>query len=176
MVAPTSALSQALKEYFAKEDPMEDVLRLIHSLSKNVLIPLAIAVAVMGGSIQLVKKTQRYLIPPADSVRHQEAKMAYRQGLTQEALKEWKNLEAYGPAHLSIATHELYIQKNPQAALVILDAAREKFKAANDDDLRKLIKSLDGIRFDAQVMLKGNHVMVELSSVVAKEDHLGVFQ
>jgi hypothetical protein len=170
MVAHPSALSLALQEYFENEDPLEDIFRFLYSLAKHVLVPLAIALVVMGGSIQLVKKVLRYLIPPPDPSRHQKAKTAYRQGLTQEALEEWKKLEAYGPAHLSIAAHVLYIQQDDKAALLILDAARKKFK---DDDA--LIKALEGMRLDAHAMLKGNHVMVKINSSIAKEDHLGVF-
>lgn len=172
MEVPTlsSSLVATLREYFEGEDPMEDILRFAHSFARDVLVPLAVALAVTGGSIQLLRKVLRHLFPPPDPIRYQEAKAAYRLGLTKDALDEWKKMERHGPSHLSIAAHEIYIQKNPKAALLILDQAKQKFK--ND---ATLIKALEGMQLDAQAMLKGNHVMIQINSAIVKEDYLGVY-
>lgn len=172
---PPPAWLVALKEYFKDEDPEEIFLRYAHSLAKDVLLPLAVTLAVLAGSIHLLRKMVRYLFPHPDPIRHKEAKVAYRDGLIQEALSEWKLMEhRYRPAPLSLAANELYVQENPKAALLILDTAKSKFKQDEDKD-SQWMKSLEGMQLDAHAMLQGNRVMVQINASIAKGDYLGIY-
>jgi len=169
-----SPLAATLKAFFERDDLFELFTGGAIGFFRNILIPLAIALLITGGIVHVLKSVFLYFFPAPDPVRYKEAKDWYRQGFVRDALREWKLLDGYVPAYLSLACHELHVLQHPDKALQILDEAKKLVQSSPSNDFIDLKKSLDGMRLDAQAMLKGNQVMAKLNSVVAKEDYLGI--
>lgn len=167
-MASDSALAKALNEFFSRDDLPDVFLGMAHSLARNILVPLAVTILAIGGSVHIIKRSLRYIAPPSPPERYQEAKQWYRQGMVQEALQEWEDLGTFAPAYLSRACHELFVSKDHQKALDILGSALtlNLHKSMNKD--------VEDLRLDARAMANGNHVMVNLSAAIAMEDYLGI--
>jgi hypothetical protein len=167
MVAPNSALAMALRDYFRRNDISELPWFLLR-FGQNVLLPLGIAIIAFGGSIKLLHRLLRYVLPPPPHTFHDEAKTMYRRGLVQEAVTAWSQLEPYGPSYMCRACHEIYVAGNPKLGMEILEQAQQQ----RGVQIKK--KEIEAMKEDARAILHGSAVMVDMNTRLAKQEYLGI--
>jgi len=75
----------------------------------------------------------------------------------------------FGPAYLSLATHALYVEYNPEKTLAIIRRAKQ-------EKVRINISQVDMIRKDAKALESAGslRVMIEINGRMARQDHLGI--
>jgi hypothetical protein len=169
MVSSNSALSIALRD-FVEDADWQNVPHLLLAFLREWILPIAIALAAMGGSAKLMATIQRYMFPPSHNIRHHDAMSLYSKGKVTDALREWTSMEEYGPSCLSRACHAIYVQGQPTQGMQLLKEAQANgcLKGKKDKG------AMESMTFDAQAILQGNAVMVDMNARFAKQEHLGV--
>jgi hypothetical protein len=170
MVSSNSALAIALREFFVNYD-VQDVPYLLWGFLREWIVPIAVGLVVVGGSAKGMATLQRYMFPPSHRTRHHDALSMYSKGKVTDALREWSTLqECYGPSCLSRACHAIYVQGQPQQGMQLLTDAQAKGILTGRNDKQ----TIESMTFDAQAILQGNAVMVDMNARFAKQEHLGV--
>jgi hypothetical protein len=169
MASRGSALAVVLREFF-EANPPSSLPGFLVGVFVNVGVPLAIAVASFGGSVKLYRTIWCYMVPPDAAARHKDAQALYlRPGHTLEAVEAWSRNDTYGPSVLSRACHEIYVQWRPQEGLKILKEAQ-----ARGVELETSKQQVEGMKLDANAILQGNKLMVDMNARLAKEEFLGM--
>jgi hypothetical protein len=170
MVSSTnSALAMALTDFFDRND-IFDLPWVLVRFARTSILPLSIAIIAFGGSIKVLDRILKYLIPPPPRVHHDAAMTLYRRGFVQEALTAWSQLEPYGPSYMCRACHEIYVAGgDPKVGIEILEQAQQ-----TQGMLKRNKKEMESMKEDARAMLLGNAVMVDMNARLAKQEYLGL--
>lgn len=162
----TSAVSNTLRQRFGQYY-LEDIPYLIVKFGREWILPIGIAVSVVGGVTKLLARLKKLINPPPPRIRHEEAKFAYAKGRVDAALVEWSALKDYGPSYLSRACHEIYVNHKPKAGLQILKEARDRGIGLNK-------KAVESMKDDSKAIESNHTIMVDMNARTAKQDYLGV--
>lgn len=133
------------------------------------LLPLGIAVCALAGFAKLLNTLKRWIIPPSPQEIHDEAKRWYRKGWKKEAVKAWtQNDPMYAPSILSLACHEIYVDRQTSRGIKILrDAQKRKVPNLGPRRVEKMI-------MDAKAISDGHSAMVDMNAQKAEYEFLGV--
>jgi hypothetical protein len=174
MVSRNSALGRAVANWVRSQD-MAELPGFMYALIQNLVLPLIVLLCCLGSIWKMMKKSYRYFLPPKHYVLHSEAMALYRKGRVSEALRDWTRLDQYGPAYLSRACHVIYMQQPPDTneGLRILRQAQQ-LQLTKGSAIKLPTKEVQKMKLDAQAIVNGNLLMVDMNARLAKQEYLGI--
>jgi lipopolysaccharide biosynthesis regulator YciM len=103
-------------------------------------------------------------------------KSFYRKGRVAEALRDWTRLDQYGPAYLSRVCHAIYMQQphdTKEGRCILRQAQQLQLEKGSAIKLLPT-KEVQKMKLDAQAIVNGNLMMVDMNARLAKQEYLGV--
>ena len=182
---------------------------MLKSIVTSLVLPVILCLIGIRIAWEVMSKIIRYVSPPSAYQRHMHARYLYRKGRIDSACAEWNELLSvengifFGPSALSLACHEIYVNRNYQKGIIMLKQAQQRqqlFQSTygnsplstekgtrldkvssptkntrKQDFLRMNRKKVDALMMDAEAYLHGDGIMVErMNAPQAKLEHLGI--
>lgn len=156
--------------WFLEEQDLLVLPAFLWQLARDIVtFPPLVAVITLVILSPFLYRFWRLVVPLSAKDRYRNAKELYRRGKQVRALKEWSQLDNFGPAYLSLATQAMYVEYDAMKALGVIRKAKEKRVRIN-------LAQANMIRMDAKSLQQGggNVAMLDMNARTAKQDHLGI--